>query len=78
MSVRKICVFLFVNCVFIFRIANTSVASYAMKCSEIVFVIRKFLAYTPPPPKLYMLATALHATAAKLSVAVERDGLGGL
>jgi hypothetical protein len=26
--------------------------------SEIFFVIRKFLAYTPPP-KLYMLATAL-------------------
>ena len=48
MSVRKIYVFLFVNCVFIFRIANTFVASYAMKYSEIFFVIRKFLAYTPP------------------------------
>ena len=28
--------------------------------SEIIFVIQKFLAYTPPPPpQLYMLATAL-------------------
>ena len=61
MSLRKLCVFLFVNCIFIFRIANTFVASYAMKYSEIFFVIRKFLAYTPPPPppQLYMLATAL-------------------
>jgi hypothetical protein len=50
MSVRKICIFLFVNCVFIFRIANTFVALYAMKYSEISFVIRKFLTYTPPPP----------------------------
>jgi hypothetical protein len=58
MSVRNICVFLFVNCVFIFRIANTFLALYAMKYSEIFFVIRKFLAYTPPP-QLYMLATAL-------------------
>ena len=41
---------LFVNCVFIFRIANTFVVSYAMKYSEISFAIRKFLAYTPPPP----------------------------
>ena len=48
MSVRKICVFLFVNCVFIFRIVNTFVASYAMKYSEIIFVIRKFLADSPP------------------------------
>ena len=32
----------------IFRIANTFVASYAMKYSEIFFVIRKFFAYTPP------------------------------
>ena len=48
MSLRKLCVFLFVNCIFIFRIANTFVASYAMKYSEIFFVIRKFLAYTPP------------------------------
>ena len=61
---RKTCVFLFVNSVFIFRIANTFVASHAMKYSENVFVIRKFLAYTsphppPPPPQLYMLATAL-------------------
>jgi hypothetical protein len=31
-----------------------------MKYSEIFFVIRKFLAYTPAP-KLYMLATALGA-----------------
>ena len=53
---RKLCVFLFVNCIFIFRIANTFVASYVMKYSEIFFVIRKFLAYTP---QLYMLATAL-------------------
>ena len=58
MSLRKLCVFLFVNCIFIFRIANTFVASYAMKYSEIFFVIRKFLAYTPP--QLYMLATALY------------------
>ena len=59
-SVRKICVFLFVNCVFIFRIANTFLALYVMKYSEIFFVIRKFLAYTPtihassgpaPPPR---------------------------
>ena len=56
MSVRKICVFLFVNCVFIFRIANTFVASYAIKYSKMFFVIRKFLAYTT---QLYMLATAL-------------------
>ena len=56
MSVRKICVFLFVNCVFIFRIANTFVASYAMKNSEFSFVIRKFVAYTPPPPQLCMLS----------------------
>ena len=58
---RKTCVFLFVNSVFIFQIANTFVASHAMKYSENVFVIRKFLAYTspPPPPQLYMLATAL-------------------
>jgi hypothetical protein len=48
MSLRKLCVFLFVNCIFIFQIANIFVASYAMKYSEIVFVIRKFLAYTPP------------------------------
>jgi hypothetical protein len=48
MSLRKLCVFLFVNCIFIFRIANTFVASYAMKYSETFFVIRKFLAYTPP------------------------------
>ena len=48
MSLRKLCIFLFVNCIFIFRIANTFVASYAMKYSEIFFVIRKFLAYTPP------------------------------
>ena len=48
MSLRKLCVFLYVNCIFIFRIANTFVASYAMKYSEIFFVIRKFLAYTPP------------------------------
>jgi hypothetical protein len=48
MPVRKIFVFLFVNCLFIFQIANTFVASYAMKYSEIFFVIRKFLAYTPP------------------------------
>ena len=48
MSLRKLCVFLFVNCIFIFRIANIFVASYAMKYSEIFFVIRKFLAYTPP------------------------------
>ena len=47
MSVHNICVFLFVNCVFIFRIANTFVASYAMKYSEIFFVIRKFC---PTPP----------------------------
>ena len=60
-------VFLFVNCVFIFRIANTFVASYAMKYSEIFFVIRKFLAYTPPPPQLYMLATALITTTQKIS-----------
>jgi hypothetical protein len=35
-----------------YRIANTFVASYAMKYSEIFFVTRKFLAYTtaPPPP----------------------------
>ena len=59
MSLRKLCVFLFVNCIFIFRIANTFVVSYAMKYSEIFFVIRKFLAYTPPPPQLYMLSTAL-------------------
>ena len=62
MSVRKICVFVFVNCISIFRIANTFVALYAMKYSEIVFVIRKFLAYTPlppPPPPTKMLATAL-------------------
>ena len=45
-AVRKICVFLFVNCVIIFRIAKTFVASYAVKCSE----------YTPPPPpQLYMI-----------------------
>ena len=63
MSVRKICVFLFVNCVFIYRIANTFVASYAMKYSEISFVTRKFLAYTPPPPPNYAcLATALAIT----------------
>ena len=61
MSLRKLCVFLFVNCIFIFRIANTFVASYAMKYSEIFFIIRKYLAYTPPPPQLYMLATALLA-----------------
>jgi hypothetical protein len=60
MSVRKICVFLFVNRVFIFRIANTFVASYAMKYSEIFFVIRKFVAPPPPPPPNYTcLATAL-------------------
>jgi hypothetical protein len=62
MSVRKICVFLFVNCVIILPIANTFVASYAMKYSEIVFVFRNFLAYTPLPPQLYMLATALVPT----------------
>ena len=62
MSVRKICVFLFVNCVFIYRIANTFVASYAMKYSEISFVTRKFLAYTPPPPNYACLATALAIT----------------
>ena len=56
MSVRKICVFLFVNCVFFFRIANTFVASYAMKYSEISFVIREFLPYSPPPPQLCMLS----------------------
>ena len=55
---RKISVFLFVNSVFIFGIANTFVASHAMKSSENVFVIWKFLAYTSPP-QLYMLATAL-------------------
>ena len=49
MSVRKICVFLFANCVFIFRIANTFVASYVTKYSETFFVIRKFLAYSPSP-----------------------------
>jgi hypothetical protein len=59
MSSRKLCVFLFVNCIFIFRIAKTFLASYAMKYSEIFFVIRKFLAYPPPPPNFYMLATAL-------------------
>jgi hypothetical protein len=48
MSLRKLCVFLLVNCIFIFRIANTFVASYAMIYSEIFFVIRKFLVYTPP------------------------------
>jgi hypothetical protein len=48
MSVRKICVFLFVNYVFIFQITNTFAASYAMKYSEFFFVIRKFLAYNPP------------------------------
>jgi hypothetical protein len=49
MSLRKLCVFLFVNCIFIFRIANILiVASYAMKYSEFFFVIRKVLAYTPP------------------------------
>jgi hypothetical protein len=37
MSLRKLCVFLFVNCIFIFRIPNTFVASYAMKYSEIFF-----------------------------------------
>ena len=64
MSVRKICVFLFVNCVIIFPIANTFVASYAMKYSEIFFVFRNFLAYSPPPPppQLYMLATVLVPT----------------
>ena len=63
MYVRKICVFLFVNCVFIYRRANTFVASYAMKYSEISFVTRKFLAYTPPPPPNYAcLATALAIT----------------
>ena len=45
-----------IHCVFIFRIANTFVASYAMKDSEIIFVIRKFL---PDTPQLFMLATAL-------------------
>ena len=62
-------VFFFVNCVFIFRIANTFVASYAMKYSEIFFVIRKYLAYThpSPPPQLYMLATALITTTQKIS-----------
>jgi hypothetical protein len=48
MSVRKIFLFLFGNCVFISRIANTFVGSYAMKYSEIFFVIRKFLAYNSP------------------------------
>jgi hypothetical protein len=52
MSVCKICVFLFVNCVFIFRIANTFV-QYAMKYSEFFFAIRNFLASTPPPPPNY-------------------------
>jgi hypothetical protein len=72
MSVRKICVFLFVNCIFIFRIANTFVASDAMKYSEMFFAIRKFLAYNPPPPppppQLYMLATALVETLASLNL----------
>ena len=70
MSLCKLRVFLFVNCIFIFRIANTFVASYTMKYSEIFFVIRKFLAYTPPPPpQLYMLATALK-TAYNFSVSL--------
>ena len=43
---RKICVFLFVNRVFIFGIANTFVAWHAMKSSEKVFVIWKFLLAT--------------------------------
>jgi hypothetical protein len=44
-----------------FVIANTFLATYAIKYSEIFFDIRKFLVYTPPlpPPQLYMLATAL-------------------
>jgi hypothetical protein len=55
-------VFLHSEMFFFIRIANTFLASYAMKYSEMFFFIRKFLAYTPPPPpQLYMLATALGA-----------------
>jgi hypothetical protein len=50
MSLPKLCVFLFVNCIFIFRLANTFVASYAMKYSEMLFVIRKFF---PIPPTIH-------------------------
>jgi hypothetical protein len=41
---------LFVNCIFILRIANTFVTSYAMKYSEIFFVISEIFGLHPPPP----------------------------
>ena len=57
MSVRKICVFLFVNCVFIFRIANTFVTSHAMKYSEFFFrhsdIFGLHLPPPPPPPTIH-------------------------
>ena len=60
MSLPKLCVFLFVNCIFIFRLANTFMFSYAMKYSEILFgYFWPTPPPPPPPPQLYMLATAL-------------------
>jgi hypothetical protein len=54
MSVRKICVFLFVNCVFIFQIANTFVALYAMKYSEISFVMGRKRGVERGPLKIFL------------------------
>jgi hypothetical protein len=55
-SVRKICVFLFVNCVFIHFKHLRGFVGHEMVGN--VFRHPKCLAYSPPP-QLYMLATAL-------------------
>jgi hypothetical protein len=68
MSVRKICVFLFVNCVFILRIANTFV------CHEI---LGNFGNFWPTPSQLYMLATALHKPCTTLTRDQSRCYSGG-
>ena len=62
MSLRKLCVFLFVNCIFIFR--NHSKHLRGFVCHEIFGNLFRHsemfgLHPPPPPPQLYMLATAL-------------------
>jgi hypothetical protein len=61
MSLRKLCVFLFVNCIFIF---HDSKHIRGFVCHEIFGNFFRHseifgLPPPPPPPQLYMLATAL-------------------
>jgi hypothetical protein len=72
MSVRNICVFLFVSCVFILRIANIIRMPW-----NIWKYFSSFGNFWPTPTQLYMLASALHKPCTSLTRDQSRSYSGG-